>query len=82
MLLRLVRDIVGEKGMGWESPARTVGVCVECFYICWWKPVIGKLRRQNIKMQGYIPYMAWVTRPALMLSCKYLKYRDNVFVCA
>ena len=25
------QGIVGEKGMGWESPAITVGVCIEVF---------------------------------------------------
>ena len=45
------QGITGEKGMGCESPASTVGVCIECFYIRRRKPVIGKLRRRDIKMR-------------------------------
>ena len=35
-----------------ENPLRlTVGVCIECFYIRYRKIVIGKLRRQDIRMR-------------------------------
>ena len=35
-----------------ENPLRlTVGVCIECFYIRYRKIVIGKLRRQDMKMR-------------------------------
>lgn len=65
------QGVVGEKGMGCESPARNCRCVYRSFYVRRRKPVIGKLRRQNIKMSGLIkPYMIRVTRPALMLSCK------------
>ena len=50
------QGITGEKGMGCESPASTVGVCIECFYIRRRKSVIGKLRRQGIKMRIFSLY--------------------------
>ena len=46
--------VVGEKGTRLESVTITVAVYIECFYVCRWKPVIGKLSRQNIKMQRFI----------------------------
>ncbi len=48
------QGIIAEKGMGCESPAIPVGVCVEVFMLVGKMPAIGKLRRQSIKMGGFL----------------------------
>ena len=47
------QGVVGEKGMGCESPARNCRCVYRSFYVRRRKPVIGKLRRQSIKLLDY-----------------------------
>ena len=70
--------IADEKGNGCKSRTITVAVCIEAFFL-WWRPVIGKLRRQENKRLDS-PYTMWVGRPALMPFCKvHIMHRNGSF---
>lgn len=63
-----------------ENPLRlTVGVCIECFYIRYRKIVIGKLRRQDMKMRTDLSI--WCESQDLLwcYSVSAHLHRDDVF---
>lgn len=65
-----------------ENPLRlTVGVCIECFYIRYRKIVIGKLRRQDMKMRTDLSI--WCESQDLLwcYSVSAHLHRDNIFSC-
>ena len=64
-----VQDVIGEKGMGWESPAITVGVYARFLYPLS-KDSHWETEKAGYKYADRFVYMVRVTRPALMLFRK------------